>query len=88
MAVPLSPDKLRRKRCAMFGHESQKERAMFPGPYDEWEFRQRAEERDMAAAETYDVLGLPEYHALETFARWPVPRSMQAASQLTSANRL
>jgi hypothetical protein len=28
------------------------------------------------------VLGLPEYHALEAFVRWPIPRSAHAAEQL------
>ncbi len=84
MAVPLSPDELRKKRFAIFRHESQKDRAMFPGPYDNREFWQRAEERNMATAAIYDSLGLPEYHAIEAFVRWPIPRSLQAASQIHS----
>jgi glucosamine-6-phosphate deaminase len=83
MAVPLSPDELKRKRLAIFRHESQKDRAMFPGPYDDREFWQRAEQRNMATAEIYNALGLPEYHAIEPFARWPIPRCLQAASQLS-----
>ena len=82
MAVPLSPDELRRKRFAIFRHQSQKDRAMFPGPYDSREFWQRAEERNMATAALYDALGLPEYHAVEAFARWPLGRSAHAAAQL------
>jgi len=82
MAVPLSPDELRRKRFAIFRHQSQKDRAMFPGPYDTREFWQRAEERNMATAKLYDALGLPEYHAIEAFARWPLARSANAAVQL------
>jgi len=70
MAVPLSPDELRRKRFAIFRHESQKDRAMFPGPYDSREFWQRAEDRNIATAEMYDLLGLPEYHAIEAFVRY------------------
>ncbi len=85
MAVPLSPDELRKKRFAIFRHESQKDRAMFPGPYDDREFWQRAEERNMATAAIYNALGLPEYHAIEAFVRWPVQRSLQAASQLSHA---
>src|SRR5260370_681830 len=42
MAVPLSPIELLRKRNAVFKHQSQKDRAMFPGN-DEREFWQRAE---------------------------------------------
>ncbi|HUU93311.1 MAG TPA: glucosamine-6-phosphate deaminase [Phycisphaerae bacterium] len=82
MAVPLSPDELRHKRFAIFRHQSQKDRAMFPGPYDAREFWQRAEERNMATARLYDALGLPEYHAIEAFARWPLERSAHATAQL------
>jgi glucosamine-6-phosphate deaminase len=82
MAVPLSPDELRHKRFAIFRHQSQKDRAMFPGPYDSREFWQRAEERNMATAALYDALGLPEYHAIEAFAQWPLSRSAHAAAQL------
>jgi hypothetical protein len=32
MAVPLSPSEVERKRMAIFKHESQKDRALFPGP--------------------------------------------------------
>jgi glucosamine-6-phosphate deaminase len=81
-AVPLSPDELKRKRFAIFRHQSQKDRAMFPGAYDSREFWQRAEERNMATAQLYDALGLPEYHAIEALARWPLARSAHAAAQL------
>jgi len=86
MAVPLSPDELKRKRFAIFRHESQKDRAMFPGPYDAREFWQRAEERNIATAETYDALGLPEYHALEAFAHWPLKRPAHAQAQLVKSD--
>ncbi|MEX2387696.1 MAG: glucosamine-6-phosphate deaminase, partial [Phycisphaeraceae bacterium] len=49
MAVPLSPQELLRKRTAIFKHESQKDKALFPG-IDEREFWQRAEQRNMATA--------------------------------------
>ena len=84
MAVPMSPDELKRKRYAIFRHQSQKDRAMFPGPYDSREFWQRAEDRNMATAATYDALGLPEYHALEAFVRWPRKLAEHTVSQLTS----
>jgi glucosamine-6-phosphate deaminase len=58
---------------------------MFPGPYDSREFWQRAEERNMATAALYDALGLPEYHAIEAFAQWPLARSAHAAAQLEKA---
>ncbi len=70
MAVPLSPDEVERKRMAIFKHESQKDKALFPGPWDPREFWQRAEDRNRHTAETYDRLGLPEYQAIEAFLRW------------------
>jgi glucosamine-6-phosphate deaminase len=69
MAVPLSPAEVVRKRDAIFKHQSQKDRAMFPGP-DEREFWQRAEVRNREAARIYDKLGLAEYEAIEGFVRW------------------
>jgi glucosamine-6-phosphate deaminase len=70
MAVPLSPEVLERKKQAIFRHQSQKDKAMFPGGTDRREFWQRAEQRNLATARTYDALGLPEYYALEAFVRW------------------
>ena len=67
MAVPLSPDEVNRKRMAIFKHESQKDRALFPGPTDPREFWQRAEDRNRETARLYDRLGLPEYEAIEGF---------------------
>jgi len=69
MAVPLSPDELVRKRNAIFKHESQKDKALFPGS-DKREFWQRAEDRNRATAELYDKLGLSEYEGIEGFVRW------------------
>jgi glucosamine-6-phosphate deaminase len=70
MAVPLSPEVLEQKKQAIFRHQSQKDRAMFPGGTDRREFWQRAEQRNLATARTYDALGLPEYFALEAFVLW------------------
>lgn len=67
MAVPLAPDEVERKRMAIFKHESQKDRALFPGPTDPREFWQRAEDRNRDTARVYDELGLPEYEAIEGF---------------------
>ena len=67
MAVPLSPEEVERKRMAIFKHESQKDRALFPGPTDSREFWQRAEDRNKDTARLYDKLGLPEYEAIEGF---------------------
>ena len=69
MSVPLSPQELLRKRTAIFKHESQKDRALFPGP-DPREFWQRAEDRNRATAQLFDALGLAEYEAVEGFVRW------------------
>ncbi len=69
-AVPLTPEDLRLKREAIFMHESQKDEAMFPGPYDTREFWERAEDRNRHTAVLYNQLGLPEYYAMEGFVRW------------------
>lgn len=68
MAVPLSPQEVDRKREAIFKHESQKDRALFPGS-DAREFWQRAEARNAATAKTYDKLGLAQYQAIEGFVK-------------------
>jgi glucosamine-6-phosphate deaminase len=70
MAVPISPEVLEKKKQAIFRHQSQKDKAMFPGGTDRREFWQRAEDRNIATAKTYDALGLPEYFALEAFVKW------------------
>ncbi len=69
MAVPLSPAELTKKITAIFKHESQKDKALFPGA-DEREFWQRAEQRNRETARLYDQLGLAEYEAIEAFVRW------------------
>lgn len=69
MAVPLSPQEVDRKRDAIFKHESQKDRALFPGS-DAREFWQRAEARNAQTAAIYDNLGLAQYQAIEGFVRW------------------
>ena len=69
LAVPLSPQEILRKRNAIFKHESQKDRALFPGN-DQREFWQRAEDRNKNTAKMYDQLGLPEYEGIEAFVHW------------------
>ena len=64
MLVPLSDEELRLKISAIFKHQSQKDRAPFPG-IDEREFWQRVEERNQATAKLVDQLGLPAYFAME-----------------------
>ena len=69
MAVPLSPEQLRKKRQAIFMHQSQKDSPPFPGD-DNREFWQRAEDRNKDTARQYRNLGLAEYEAMEAFVRW------------------
>ncbi len=69
MAVPLSPEELMQKRRAIFKHQSQKDRPLFPG-HDDREFWQRSEGRNRQTAVLYDKLGLAEYEAIEAFVRW------------------
>ncbi len=64
--VPLSEDELRAKITAIFQHQSQKDRAPFPGQ-DEREFWQRVEVRNRNTAHLVDQLGLPEYFAMEAY---------------------
>jgi glucosamine-6-phosphate deaminase len=68
--LPLSPEDVERKKEAIFRHQSQKDRAMFPGSSDKREFWQRAEDRNKKTAQIYDKLGLPEFYALEGFVQW------------------
>ncbi len=74
MAVPLSPKEVLLKRSAIFKHQSQKDRALYPG-HDSREFWQRAEDRNSTTARLYDALGLAEYEAIEGFVRWNGDRS-------------
>jgi glucosamine-6-phosphate deaminase len=85
--VPLSEEELDTKILAIFKHQSQKDKAPFPGQ-DEREFWQRVEERNTATAHIVDALGLPEYFAMEAYVvrqngrpleREPVPTSALAA---------
>jgi len=69
VAVPLSPGDLKRKKTAIFRHESQKDSALFPGPDNPREFWQRAEDRNRHTADLYNQIGLPEYYAMEAFVR-------------------
>lgn len=68
MAVPLSPEEVVIKREAVFKHQSQKDRALFPGT-DPREFWQRAEERNANTAILYNKLGMAEYQAIELFVQ-------------------
>ena len=71
MAVPLSPEEVNIKREAIFKHQSQKDRPLFPGS-DKREFWLRAEERNHNTAVLFDKLGMAEYQAIELFVRYNV----------------
>ena len=69
MAVPLSPQEVERKKFAIYKHQSQKDRPVFPGD-DAREFWVRAEDRNRETAQSYDKLGMAEYAAMEAFVRY------------------
>ncbi|MFV0470989.1 MAG: glucosamine-6-phosphate deaminase [Paludibacteraceae bacterium] len=69
MAVPISPEELRKKRISILKHQSQMESAPFMGN-DERLFWQRAEERNQATAKIYNNLGLAAYEAIEAFVEY------------------
>ena len=68
MAVPVSPEELKKKRAAIFRHSSQKE-VVFPGSEDMeiWRF---AIDRNRTTAVKYDKLGMAEYEAVELFVAY------------------
>ena len=74
-AIPLSPEEMHVKRMAIFRHQSQKDKALFPG-IDAREFWQRAEDRNRETAKLFDKLGLPEYEAIELFVTFKVLRKI------------
>lgn len=86
MAVPISPEELMRKRTAIFMHESQKDKALFPG-HDTREFWQRAEDRNRATAKLFDELGLAEYEGIEGFVRWQPDRVPGSVKTVGSTGR-
>ncbi|MGB1375571.1 MAG: glucosamine-6-phosphate deaminase [Rhodothermales bacterium] len=65
--IPMSKADLDRKIEAIFKHESQKDRAMYPGAHDSREFWERAKQRNQHTATRLDALGLPEFHAVEAY---------------------
>jgi glucosamine-6-phosphate deaminase len=72
MAVPISPEQLRKKRNSILKHQSQMESAPFLGN-DERLFWQRAEDRNQATAKLYNNLGLASYEAIEAFVEYKLP---------------
>ena len=73
MAVPISPEELRRKRNSILKHQSQMESAPFLGN-DERLFWQRSEDRNLATAGLYKNLGLASYEAIEAFVEYKKPQ--------------
>jgi glucosamine-6-phosphate deaminase len=69
MAIPMSPEQVKKKRFGIFIHQSQKDMVPFQGN-DSREFWQRAEDRNEQTARLYAQLGLPQYAAIEAFVRW------------------
>jgi glucosamine-6-phosphate deaminase len=65
----MSKASMDRKIEAIFKHESQKDRALFPGAYDDREFWQRARDRNCETASALDELGLPEFYAAEAYVK-------------------
>src|SRR5690606_15546910 len=84
-------DELRMKILAIFKHQSQKDKAPFPG-IDDREFWQRVEERNITTAKVVDQLGLPEYYAMEAYVvrrgGKPVEQETVATSSLAAPPRL
>lgn len=69
MTVPISPDELTIKRKSIFRHGSQCNFPAFPGD-DPREFWERAEDRNRDTAKKYNKIGMAEYEAMESFARY------------------
>ena len=80
-AVPLSPDDLETKKQAIFRHQSQKDRAMFPGGTDRREFWQRAEDRNRTRRRLTTSWGC------RSFMPWKASCSGRSSSASRSARR-
>ncbi len=72
MAVPISPEELKKKRTAIFRHSSQKE-MMYPGSQDV-EIWRYAIDRNRETARKYDKFGMAEYEAIELFVEYKISR--------------
>lgn len=64
--LPMTSAELQRKLLAIYRHESQKDRAMFPGT-DPREFWQRARDRNIATAKALGQMGLSQFYAAEAY---------------------
>jgi len=72
------------KILAIFKHQSQKDKAPFPGPEDR-EFWQQVEDRNKGLAKILERLGLPAYYALETYVVEQEGRHVDNPTMPTSA---
>eukprot|EP00761_Pharyngomonas_kirbyi_P010383 gb/GECH01010403.1/.p1 GENE.gb/GECH01010403.1/~~gb/GECH01010403.1/.p1 ORF type:complete len:635 (+),score=154.96 gb/GECH01010403.1/:1-1905(+) len=66
--VPLTRKEMDEKIMSIFKHQSQKDRAAFPGN-DSREFWQRARDRNVKTANQLKQLGLPSFYSVEAFVR-------------------
>jgi glucosamine-6-phosphate deaminase len=66
LLIPMTARELALKIEAIFKHQSQKDRAMFPGP-DDREFWERVDARNTETARRLYKLGMPYFHALEAY---------------------
>lgn len=82
--VPLSEEELSTKILAIYKHQSQKDKAPFPGQ-DDREFWQRVEERNTGTARIVDQLGLPEYFAMEAYVVHKDGKPLEVETVPTSA---
>ena len=89
--VPLSEEELHLKIEAIYKHQSQKDRAPFPGQ-DDREFWQRVEERNTGTSRIVDRLGLPEYFAMEAYVvrkgGKPIETEMISTASLAAPPRM
>ncbi|KAJ3428894.1 glucosamine-6-phosphate deaminase-like protein [Anaeramoeba flamelloides] len=66
MFVPLSKSDMDIKLNAIWKHQTQKDKALFPG-VDDREFWERARDRNIQTAKSMENLGLPKFYAIEAF---------------------
>lgn len=64
--IPFTKYQMDLKIDAIFKHQSQKDRALFPGD-DAREFWQRAKDRNTETARELGSLGLPKFFGVEAF---------------------
>ena len=68
MNVPLSPDEALKKKQAILKHYSRKDGSYFTGD-DNRDIWKKTEDKNKNTAATLNILGLPEYEAVECFKK-------------------